>query len=187
MKTAQECRAGNVIMIGTAPMVILKAEYNKSGRNAAVVKMKMKNLLTGQAQETVYKADEKFEPVILEKKNATFSYFADPMYVFMDEEFNQFEVEKDNLGDAVNFIEEGMDDVCEVVLYEGKAISVELPTTIVREVAYTEPAAKGDTSGKVMKVARLNNGFELQVAAFIDIGEKIEIDTRTFEFKKRAN
>jgi elongation factor P len=74
-----------------------------------------------------------------------------------------------------------------VVLYEGKAISVELPTTIVREVAYTEPAAKGDTSGKVMKVARLNNGFELQVAAFIDIGEKIEIDTRTFEFKKRAN
>ncbi|MFZ5559922.1 MAG: elongation factor P [Pseudomonadota bacterium] len=186
MKTAQECRAGNVIMIGTAPMVILKAEYNKSGRNAAVVKMKMKNLLTGQAQETVYKADEKFEPVILEKKNATFSYFADPMYVFMDEEFNQFEVEKENLGDAVNFIEEGMDDVCEVVLYEGKAISVELPTTIVREVAYTEPAAKGDTSGKVTKTARLNNGFELQVAAFIDIGEKIEIDTRTFEFKKRA-
>jgi len=186
MKTAQECRAGNVIMIGTAPMVILKAEYNKSGRNAAVVKMKMKNLLTGQAQETVYKADEKFEPVILEKKNATFSYFADPMYVFMDEEFNQFEVEKENLGDAVNFIEEGMDDVCEVVLYEGKAISVELPTTIVREVAYTEPAAKGDTSGKVTKTARLNNGFELQVAAFIAIGEKIEIDTRTFEFKKRA-
>ncbi|HET8732021.1 MAG TPA: elongation factor P [Moraxellaceae bacterium] len=187
MKTAQECRAGNVIMIGSAPMVILKAEYNKSGRNAAVVKMKMKNLLTGQAQETVYKADEKFEPVILEKKDVTYSYFADPMYVFMDTDFNQYEVEKENLGDAINFIEEGMDDVCEVVLYEGKAISVELPTTIVREVAYTEPAAKGDTSGKVTKTARLGNGFELQVAAFIDIGEKIEIDTRTFEFKKRAN
>jgi elongation factor P len=187
MKTAQECRAGNVIMIGTAPMVILKAEYNKSGRNAAVVKMKMKNLLTAQAQETVYKADEKFEPVILEKKNVTFSYFADPMYVFMDEEFNQFEVEKENLGDTINFIEEGMDDVCEVVLYEGKAISVELPTIIVREIAYTEPAAKGDTSGKVTKTARLHNGFELQVAAFIDIGEKVEIDSRTFEFKKRAN
>ena len=187
MKTAQEIRAGNVIMVGTEPMIVLKAEYNKSGRNAAVVKMKMKNLLTGQAQETVYKADDKFEQVILEKKNATYSYFADPMYVFMDSEFNQYEVEKENLGDAINFIEEGMEDVCEVVLYEGKAISVELPTTIVREVAYTEPAAKGDTSGKVTKTARLNNGFELQVAAFIEIGEKIEIDTRTFEFKKRAN
>lgn len=186
MKTAQECRAGNVIMIGTAPMVILKAEYNKSGRNSAVVKMKMKNLLTGQAQETVYKADEKFEPVILEKKNVTYSYFADPMYVFMDEEFNQFEVEKENLGDALNFIEEGMEEVSEVVLYEGKAISIELPTIVVREVAYTEPAAKGDTSGKVMKVARLHNGYELQVAAFIEIGEKIEIDSRTGEFKSRA-
>ncbi len=186
MKTAQECRAGNVIMIGTAPMVILKAEYNKSGRNAAVVKMKMKNLLTGQAQETVYKADEKFEPVILEKKNVTYSYFADPMYVFMDEEFNQFEVEKENLGDALNFIEEGMEEVSEVVLYEGKAISIELPTIVVREVAYTEPAAKGDTSGKVTKLARLNNGYELQVAAFIDIGEKIEIDSRTGEFRSRA-
>lgn len=187
MKTAQEVRAGNVIMIGTAPMVVLKAEYNKSGRNAAVVKMKMKNLLTSQAQETVYKADEKFEPVILEKKNVTYSYFADPMYVFMDEEFNQFEVEKENLGDSLAFIEEGMPEVCEVVLYDGKAISVELPTVVVREVAYTEPAAKGDTSGKVTKTARLHNGHELQVAAFIDIGEKIEIDSRTGEFKKRAN
>lgn len=187
MKTAQECRAGNVIMIGTAPMVIIKAEYNKSGRNAAVVKMKMKNLLTGQGQETVYKADEKFEPVILETKKATYSYFADPMYVFMDEEYNQHEVEKDNLGDALNYIEEGMEEQCDIVLYEGKAISLELPTTIVREVAYTEPAAKGDTSGKVTKNARLNNGFELQVAAFIEIGERIEIDTRTGEFKKRAS
>jgi len=186
MKTAQEIRAGNVIMVGTEPMIVLKAEYNKSGRNAAVVKMKMKNLLTGQAQETVYKADDKFEQVILEKKNATYSYFADPMYVFMDEEYNQYEVEKENLGEALHFMEEGMEDVCEVVFYNGKAISVELPTLIVREVAYTEPAAKGDTSGKVMKTARLHNGYELQVAAFIDIGEKIEIDSRTGEFRARA-
>lgn len=186
MKTAQEIRAGNVIMVGTEPMIVLKAEYNKSGRNAAVVKMKMKNLLTGQAQETVYKADDKFEQVILEKKNATYSYFADPMYVFMDEEYNQYEVEKENLGEALHFMEEGMEDICEVVFYNGKAISVELPTLIVREVAYTEPAAKGDTSGKVMKTARLNNGYELQVAAFIDIGEKIEIDSRTGEFRARA-
>jgi len=108
------------------------------------------------------------------------------MYVFMDEEFEQYEVEKENLGDTINFIEEGMDDVCEVVLYQGKAISVELPTTIVREVAYTEPSARGDTSGKVMKMAKLNNGFELQVAAFIESGERIEIDTRDATFKCRA-
>jgi elongation factor P len=166
MKTAQELRAGNVIMVNGNPMIIIKAEYNKSGRNAAVVKMKMKNLLTAQAQESVYKADEKFDQVLLEQKKVTFSYFADPMYIFMDEEFNQYEVEKENLGDTLTYLEDGMEEVCEVVLYDGKAISVELPTIVVREVAYTEPAAKGDTSGKVMKVARLHNGQEVQVAAF---------------------
>ena len=186
MKTAQELRAGNVVMINDQPMVVVKAEYNKSGRNAAVVKMKLKNLLTGQGTESVYKADEKFDPVVLDKKEVTYSYFADPMYIFMDTEYNQYEVEKDNLGDTVNYIEDGMEDVCEAVFYDGKAISVELPTIIVREVAYTEPAARGDTSGKVMKTAKLANGTELQVAAFIETGEKIEIDTRTGEFRSRA-
>jgi translation elongation factor P len=185
MKQAQEIRAGNVIMVGNDPMVVQKAEYNKSGRNSAVMKMKMKNLLTGSVTEAVYKADEKFDVVVIERKECTYSYFADPMYVFMDTEYNQYEVEKDNMGDALNYLEDGMP--CEVVFYEGKAISLELPTTLVREVEYTEPAVRGDTSGKVMKPARLKGtGFELPVAAFVDIGDKIEIDTRTGEFKRRA-
>lgn len=187
MKIAQELRAGNVVMIGNDPMVILKTEYSKSGRNASVVKMKMKNLLTGSGAESVYKADEKFDVVVLEKKACTYSYFADPMYVFMDTEYNQYEIEAENMGDTLNYLVDGMEDVCEVVFYNGKAISVELPTTIVREVEYTEPAVRGDTSGKVMKPARLKGTtFELPVAAFVEIGDKIEIDTRTNEFKKRA-
>ena len=84
MKIAQELRAGNVVMVGNDAMVVLKAEYNKSGRNAAVVKMKLKNLLTGTGTESVYKADDKFDVVQLEKKEVTYSYFADPLYVFMD-------------------------------------------------------------------------------------------------------
>ena len=89
MKIAQELRVGNVVMIGSDPMVILKTEYNKSGRNAAVVKMKMKNLLSGSGQETVFKADEKFDVLVLDRKEVTYSYFADPMYVFMDADYNQ--------------------------------------------------------------------------------------------------
>jgi len=184
MKTAQELRAGNVIMIGNDPMVILKAEYSRSGRNGSVVKMKMKNLLTNSAKETVYSADDKFDQIILDRKECTYSYFADPMYVFMDSEYNQYEIESESMGDAVNYIEDNMP--CEVVFYNDRAISVELPNTIVREVVYTEPAVRGDTSGKVMKPARINTGFELPVAAFIEIGDKIEIDTRTNEFRKRA-
>jgi elongation factor P len=184
MKTAQELRTGNVFMVGNDPMVVLKAEYNKSGRNVAVVKMKMKNLLSGAGAETVYRADDKFDVVQLDRKEVTYSYFADPAYVFMDAEYNQFEIDGDAMTDALKYLEDGMP--CEVVFYDGKAISVDLPNSLVREVIYTEPAVKGDTSGKVMKPAKLSTGFELPVPAFVEIGDKIEIDTRTDEYRARV-
>ncbi|HEY3327842.1 MAG TPA: elongation factor P [Novimethylophilus sp.] len=184
MKTAQELRVGNVIMIGNDPMVVQKAEYNKSGRNSAVVKMKFKNLLTDAPSESIYKADDKFEVVVLDKKECTYSYFADPMYVFMDAEFNQYEVEAENMGEAINYLDDGM--ACEMVFYNEKAISVDLPNSVVREVTYTEPAVKGDTSGKVMKPAKISTGFELPVPLFVATGDKIEIDTRTGEYRNRV-
>lgn len=187
MKTAMELRAGNVVMVGNDPMVIQKAEFTKSGRNASVVKMKLKNLLSTTTAESVYKADEKFEMVVLDRKDCTYSYFSDPLYVFMDAEYNQIEVEADNMSGVINYLIDGMEDICQLTFYNGKAISVELPTTVVREVEYTEPAVRGDTSGKIMKPARLKGtAFEVQVAAFVEIGDRIEIDTRTNEFKKRV-
>jgi elongation factor P len=184
MKTAQEIRAGNVIMVGKDPLVVQKAEFSKSGRNASVVKMKLKNLLSGAPSETVYRADEKFEIVMLERKEVTYSYYADPSYVFMDEEFNQYEVDKENMGDALNYLEDGMP--CEVVLYNGRPISVEIPQTVVREIAYTEPAVRGDTSGKVLKPAKLHTGYEVQVPLFCGTGDKIEINTQTGEYRSRT-
>ncbi|HAS82286.1 MAG TPA: elongation factor P [Verrucomicrobia bacterium] len=184
MKIAQELRAGNVIMVGDEPMVVLKGEYSRSGRSGAVVKLKMKNLLTDSAKETVYKADDKFEQIVLERKDVTYSYFADPLYVFMDADYNQYDIDAENMGDAVHFLEDGME--CAVVFYNDKAISVELPISIIRKVAYSEPAARGDTSGKVTKIAKLATGYEMAVPAFIETGDLIEIDTRTNEFKRRA-
>lgn len=184
IKQAQELRVGNVIMIGPDPMVILKAEYNKSGRNSAVMKLKLKNLLSASVSEAVYKADEKFDTLVLDRKEVTYSYFSDPMYVFMDAEYNQYEVEKESLGDGVNYLEENMP--CDVVFYNERAISVELPNSLVREIIYTEPGQRGDTSGKVMKSAKLATGMEIQVPLFCEIGDKIEIDTRTGEYRSRV-
>ena len=185
MKLAQEIRAGNVIMQGKDPMVVLKTEYSRGGRGAATVRIKMKNLLNGGGAEVVFKADDKMDQIILDKKECTYSYFADPMYVFMDTEYNQYEVEAESMGEAIHYIDDGMP--CDVVFYDGRAISVEMPTSVVREVEYTEPAVKGDTSGKVMKPARIKpTGFELPVPAFVDIGDKIEIDTRTGEYRSRV-
>ena len=183
MKIAQEIRAGNVIMQGKDPMVVLKTEYSRGGRNSATVRMKMKSLLNGTGAELVFKADDKMDQIVLDKKECTYSYFADPMYAFMDAEYNQFEVESENMGDAINYLEDGM--AVEVVFYDGKAISVELPTSVVREVV-TEPAVKGDTSGKVMKPAKTATGFEIAVPLFVENGDKIEIDTRTHEYRKRV-
>jgi len=139
MKTAQELRVGNVVMVGKDAVVVQRAEY---------------------------------------------SNFAVPMYVFMDGEFNQYEIEADSMGDALFYLEEGMP--VEAVFYDGRAISIELPTMVVREIVYTEPAVRGDTSGKVMKPAKINTGHELPVPLFCAIGDKIEIDTRTGEYRSRV-
>ncbi len=184
MKIAQEIRAGNVIMHGKDPMVVLKTEYSRGGRNSATVRMKLKSLIANFNTEVVFKADDKIDNIVLEKKECTYSYFADPMYVWMDTDYNQYEVEAENMGDALNYLEEGMP--AEVVFYEGKAISVELPTSVVREVTWTEPAVKGDTSGKVLKPAKIATGFDVPVPIFVEQGDKIEIDTRTAEYRKRV-
>jgi elongation factor P len=123
------------------------------------------------------------DQLVLDKKECTYSYFADPMYVFMDAEYNQFEVEAESWATPSSYLDDGMP--CEVVFYDGKAISVELPTSVVREVT-TEPAVKGDTSGKVMKPAKIATGFEIAVPLFVENGDKIEIDTRTHEYRKRV-
>ena len=184
MKIAQEIRVGNVIMQGKDPMIVLRTEYSRGGRGAATVRMKLKALLSNMGSEVVFKADDKMDQVILDQKECIYSYFADPMYVFMDSEYNQYEVESENMGDAMNYLEDGM--AVEVVFYDGKAISVELPTSVEREITWTEPAVKGDTSGKVLKPAKIATGFEVPVPLFVNQGDKIEIDTRTGEYRKRV-
>ncbi len=171
-------------MHGKDPMIVLRAEYSRGGRNAATVRLKLRGLLSNTGTEVVFRADDKVEQVMLDHKDCTYSYFADPMYVFMDGEYNQYEVEAGNMGDALNYLEDGMP--VEVVFYDGKAISVEIPTSVEREIVWTEPAVKGDTSGKVLKPAKLATGFEVGVPIFVAQGDRIEIDTRTGEYRRRV-
>jgi len=172
------------VMHGKDPMIVLRAEYSRGGRNAATVRLKLRGLLSNTGTEVVFRADDKVEQVSLDHKDCTFSYFADPMYVFMDADYNQYEVEAGNMGDALNYLEDGMP--VEVVFYDGKAIAVELPTSLEREIVWTEPAVKGDTSGKVLKPAKLATGFEIAVPIFVAQGDRVEIDTRTGEYRRRV-
>ncbi|MFZ6758447.1 elongation factor P [Undibacterium sp. Ji50W] len=187
MKFAKEIRVGNIIMVDSKPMIVLRSDVNGSSRTGFTYKWKMKSLLTNSPQENVFRGDDKFDVVVLDKKPVTYSYFADPLFVFMDQEYNQYEIEAENMGESLNYLKDGME--CEAVFYDGKAISVELPTTIVRQIIYSEPAVKGNTSGNVLKEAKIENAIEenchiVQVPLFVSQDDMIEIDTRTNEYKK---
>ncbi|MDR1834195.1 MAG: elongation factor P, partial [Fusobacteriaceae bacterium] len=122
MKIAQELRAGSTIKIGNDPFVILKTEYNKSGRNAAVVKLKMKNLLNSNISDAVYKADEKMDDIKLDKVKAVFSYQDGDSYVFSNPEtWETMELRSEDLGDAVNYLEDGLS--LDVVYYEATPVA----------------------------------------------------------------
>jgi elongation factor P len=124
MKIAQELRAGNVIMVGNDPARRPEGRIQQVRSQRLGRQDEAQEPADGAASEAVYRADDKFDQVVvLEKKECTYSYFADPMYVFMDTEYNQFEVEAENMVDALKYLEDGLS--CEVVFYDGKAISVE--------------------------------------------------------------
>ena len=185
--TAGELNPGNVVMVDKSPLVVMKKSITRSGRNAAICKLRLRNLMTGGNTETVVKSEEKMEMVVLEKKECTYSYYAAPNHVFVDSEFNQYEIDAETIPDLEKYLVPEMSDVCEVTFFEGRPISVVLPKVIVREVEYTEPAARGDTSGKITKAAILKGTkHELQVSAFVEIGDMIEIDTTTDEFRGRC-
>ncbi len=188
VKLANNLQSGNVVILEGEPVVVIKAVINKSGRNQAVVKVKAKNLLTNRVSEVIFKSDDKLEGVMMEKKDCKYSYFSPPNHVFVDDEFNEYEIDAETIADLEKYIVDGMEEVCEVTFYEERPISVVLPKIIVREVEYTEPVVRGDTSGKITKTAVLKETkHELQVSAFVEIGDKIEIDTETGEFRKRLS
>jgi elongation factor P len=186
MKEAQDLRSGNTVKIGNDLFIILKAIYNKGARNASSVKMKMKNLSTGGISETVYRASDKFDNIVLERKKMQFLCESNGFYTFMDNEtYEQMDLNKDDLGDALNYLKEEM--VIDIIVYGEKPVGVEMPKEVDCEIVYTEPAVKGDTSGKVYKTAKLDTGYEIQVPLYCVIGDKIRINTAADEFVGRAN
>jgi elongation factor P len=186
--TAGELQSGNVVIVEKAPLVVLKRTTTKSGRNSAVVKLRTKHLMTNRIIESVMKAEDKMETVVLDRKECSYSYYAAPNHVFVDSDYNEYEIDAETISDLEKYLIPGMSEACEVTFYQERPISVVLPKVIVREVEYTEPAARGDTSGKITKAAILKGTkHEIQVSAFIEIGDKIEIDTETDEFRRRCS
>jgi elongation factor P len=184
MKEASEFRAGNIIKSGNDLLLVLKAEYNKGARSASTMKLKTRNLTVGSMAETVYRATDKLDEVRLDRRKMQFSYKNGDMYVFMDEAtYEQLELSDEYLGDNVNYLKE--ENVIDVLLYNEKPISVELPPMVELKIAYTEPAVQGNTGGKVLKDAKMETGLLTQVPLFCHEGDVVKIDTKTGEYLGR--
>ncbi|MDD5455968.1 MAG: elongation factor P [Candidatus Margulisbacteria bacterium] len=185
MKLAQDLRSGNIIKVGKDLYVIIKTEYFRAARCNAVMKTKYKNMSTGSVSEVIFKIDDKLEDIRLDKRAMQFLYESDGMYAFMDQEtFDQIEIPKEDLGDNANYIKE--QDIVDILIYEGRPLSVELPRTVELAITYTELGLRGDTSGKVLKPATLETGYVVQVPIFCNTGDKLRIDTTTGEYVERV-
>jgi elongation factor P len=164
---------------------IVKYEHVKPGKGRAFVRMKLKNVETGQVLDRTFRADEDVEQAIIERYDHQFLYKDDLGYHFMHlEDYSQFAVSADDVGDAANFLTDGMTAV--LAMYQGNPIGVELPSSVELKVTYAEPAVRGDTVSGATKQVTMETGLTVQVPLFIEQGERLRISTSDGSYQSRA-
>ncbi len=181
---ATDLKVGTIFKENNHPWKVEKYAHIKSARSGASVKVKTRNLITGEVREFSYLGGVHVEDAQVERKNAQFLYESNG-YFFMDPQtYDQFEISPEILGDQAKYLKDG--ETVQVMYYEGDPVSVELPNSLVFEVTYTEPGFKGNTVSNVYKDAELDGKFTAKVPSFMSIGDKVKIDTRTGEYISKA-
>jgi len=185
MITAGDIKKGITVEWENGVWTIVDFQHVKPGKGAAFVRTKLKNVMTGAVVETSFNPTAKFPKAIIETKEMQYLYNDGDLYYFMDPEtFDQEPLSKDQVEDAIPFVKENTNVT--IRYFKGKAFSVEAPNFVVLEIAQTEPGFAGNTASNTYKPATLETGYELQVPLFINIGDKIQVDTRTGEYLSRA-
>jgi elongation factor P len=184
--STSDFRRGLRVELDGEPYVIIESEFMKPGKGQAVYRIKCKGLLRDRVLDMTYRSGDKVTAADVMERSLEYSYKAGSNYVFMDmETYDQHEVHADALGDAVNYLLEGM--TVDVVFWNGQVISVTPPRHVDLTVEYCEPAAKGNTATSVQKPAKMETGCEVQVPAFINIGDVLKVDTRTGAYVERVS
>jgi elongation factor P len=181
-----DVRKGQVIVGEDGQLyAVVDREHITPGNWRAILNLKLKNLNTGSTAVNRVKPEDKVEVAYLERRKMQYSYQEGDDYVFMDQEtFDQMPLSKEWVGDQMLYLKEN--DEVQVIMYEGKPISLELPAMVELIVKETEPAVKGATAAAQFKPAILETGLKVTVPPFISIGEKIQVDTRSGEYLSRA-
>lgn len=185
MIPATQVKVGNCIVLESDPHIVLDRRHITLGRKAGKIQLKMRNLRTGLSTERRFASDEKVEIANLEEMQMQFLYEDGEFFHFMNtENYEQVAISPDFIGDNRYYLTEGL--VISVVFFEGKAIGVHPPKTVVMEVVEADPALKHATAQAQLKPAVTNTGLRVQVPPFVEKGDKIRVDTETGEYQERA-
>ena len=178
MYSTTDFRKGLKIEIDGTPFEIIEFQHFKPGKGGAMVRTKLRNILNGRVLDNTFRSGVKVERPNLESRDMQFLYHEGEQLVFMDmTTYDQMHMDAEATDGKANYLKDGQE--CRVLLYNEKPLDIEIPASLVLEVTETEPGAKGDTVSNVTKPATLETGVVIQVPIFVNIGDRVKVDTRT--------
>lgn len=178
MYSTTDFRKGLKIEIDGTPFEIIEFQHFKPGKGGAMVRTKLRNILNGRVLDNTFRSGEKVDRPNLESRDMQFLYHEGEQLVFMDmTTYDQMHMDAEATDGKANYLKDGQE--CRVLLYNEKPLDIEIPASLVLEVTETEPGAKGDTVSNVTKPATLETGVVIQVPIFVNIGDRVKVETRT--------
>jgi elongation factor P len=183
--TTNDLKNGMTLELDNGLFAVVEFQHVKPGKGGAFVRTKLRNVRTGAVLERTFNAGVRVEQAILEKRDMSFLYVDGEDYVFMDTTtYDQMHVAPNALGDAANYLVEGM--TANLAMYQGEIVSVEIPASVELTIAETEPGVQGDRVSGARKPATLETGKTVQVPLFVNTGDRVKVDTRTGEYITRV-
>ncbi|AMA72503.1 MULTISPECIES: elongation factor P [Aneurinibacillus] len=185
MISVNDLRPGITIEHDGAIYSVIEFQHVKPGKGAAFVRTKLRNLRNGSIKEMTFRAGEKVAKARIETKEMQYLYASGDEHVFMDmQTYDQISLPTSQIEHELKFLLENM--IVNIVMFEGEILGVQVPNTVELEVVDTEPGIKGDTASGGTKPATMQTGLVVQVPFFVNVGDKLVIDTRTGEYVSRA-
>ena len=181
-----EIKSGVTILVDDDVYVVVDAQHVKPGKGAAFVRAKLRNMKNSNIQEKTFRGDEKIDQAFVDERKLQYQYNSGQLYHFMDQDnFEEVTVSEDNVGDKAKFLKDNLEVMG--YFYKNDFLTVNLPNFIEVTIIHTEPGIKGDTAKSGTKPAEIETGATIQVPLFIDVGDRIKVDTRTAEYVERVN
>ena len=184
--SSNDIKNGTVLQLDGKLWSVLWFQHHKPGKGNTVIRLKMRDLISGSIIERTINADMKVETAVVDKREMSYLYHDGQHYVFMDtDSYDQISVEEADVAEAKDYLTEGQTAM--MSMYEGRPIAVELPASVELTITHTDPGVKGDRVSGAMKPATLETGKVIQVPLFVEGGERVRVDTRSGEYITRVS